>query len=157
MRVRRLAAQVRAVGLHRRKLFAELEALALLAAGGKARALENPGAQGAAQLAGGRPAEEDRGRAFAQRRDADLGARLAVDEAPLQRGEHDVLARELPGALGRAARVEDEQGGPAAQLADELARLALRRRGERQEKSERGEPHSGVSRGTRRCQSVACW
>src|SRR5207248_10296790 len=87
-----------AVALHVGKLFAELEALALLAARRVARAAEGAAAPGAAQLGGRRAAEEDRGGAFAQRGDGDLGARLAVDEAARERRQHDVFARKLPAA-----------------------------------------------------------
>src|SRR5205814_10404794 len=107
------------VAVHGRERLAELEALALLSAGGEARALEDPCAQGAAQLARGRPAEKDRRRTLAQRGDADLRARLALEKAPLQGRQHHVLAGHLPRALGGAARMQHEQRRAAADLADE--------------------------------------
>src|SRR5262249_40910749 len=91
-RISRFAAHVRAVCRHRRKFFAELESLALLAAGAIAHALERAAAQGAAQLSRRLAAEQDGRGAFAQGSDTDFRARFAVDIAPLQGWERDVLA-----------------------------------------------------------------
>src|SRR4029077_4470614 len=121
LRLLGVAMHRRAIGVHLGELLAELEALALLPARRVARALEDPAAPGAAPPAGGHAAEEDRGSAFAQRGDADLRARFAVDEAPLQRRQDDIFARELPGAVRVAAGVEHEQRRAAAQLDDALA------------------------------------
>src|SRR6185503_15400981 len=150
----RFAAHVRAVAIHRRKLFAELELLAHLAAGPDARALVHAVAPGAAQLADRRPAEEDRGDAFLEHRHAELRAALALDEAPRERGEDHVLAGDLAAAVGALARVKDQVGAAAADFADELFRESGTR-GER-EQHEKYRSHSGVSVGTRLCQSVAC-
>src|SRR5579859_2304981 len=101
--------------------------------------------------------EKDGRHAFAQGGDADLRARLALEEAALESRQRYVLTRELPGPLGRLARMQNDQRGPAAEQAAHFARLGLRQCRDRREK-EHDEPlHSGVSFGTRRCQSVSSW
>src|SRR6185503_10535596 len=146
-----VAAEARAVRVKRREFLAELEALALLSARRVARALEHARAPRPAQLARGRAAEEDRRGAFAQRRHADLGARLALEEATRERRQHDVLAGQPPAAVGVLRAVKDEQRGPAAELAAELARAFLPMGCQRQQREKKREPHSGVSFGTRVC------
>src|SRR4029079_11226513 len=147
---------IRRILLEGGEAFAELESLTLLAAGRVARAAEASALPRAAQLAGGRAAEEDRRRSLAQRGDADLRTSLPFEEAALQGGEDDVLARNLPLAFGDAAPIQHKERGPAAELAAELERLGLRERrhGHQQEQQQL---HSGVSLGTRKWKSVPCW
>ena len=58
-------------------------------------------------------------------------------------------------------RVKGEERGPSADFADELVSFGLvlgkgsPRNGEQGDPKD--EPHNGVSVGTRKCQSVACW
>jgi len=73
--------------------------------------------------------EEDRARTFAQRRHADLGTRLAVEKAPLQRRQHEIFTAQLPGAVRLATRIQNEERRTAAELPGKLARLRLCQRG----------------------------
>src|SRR5438445_5126093 len=139
--IARVAAHARAVAVQGREFLAELEALALLPAGSVARALECAAVPGAAQLAGGGPAVEDRGIAFLQRRDAQLRASFALEEAARERRQDDVLAAELISAVGTLRRVQHHEGAAASHLADELAGfirfLAPRARTETEEQDPR--------------------
>src|SRR5687768_5248503 len=151
----RLAAHVRAIAFHRRKLFAELELLAHLATGPDARPLVGPVAPRAAQLADLRAAEEDRGDALLEHRDPELRAALALDKPPRERGEDDVLPGNLPAAIRALARMQDEVGAPRPDFTDQL--FGKSRTGGKREQREKNASHSGVSVGTRWCQSVPCW
>src|SRR5207302_1134151 len=118
-----VAAHAGAVAVQRREFLAELEALALLSAGAVARALEGAALPGAAQLAAGGPAVEDRSIAFLQRRDAELGASFALDKTARKRGKKHVLAGELPAAVRTLRSVHHHQRAAASHLTDELAGL----------------------------------
>src|SRR2546426_5290922 len=157
--IARIAAHAGAVAVQRRELLAELEALALLPAGAVAHALEHAAVPGAAQLAGGGPAVEDRSIALLQRRDAELGASFALEEAARKRRQDDVLAAELIAAVRALRRVQHHESAAAAELADQLAGLMsflTQYVCGGDEENNPQVPHSGVSFGTRRSQSVAC-
>src|SRR5712691_6834667 len=154
-----VAAHACAIAVQRREFLAQLEALALLPAGAVARALEHAALPGAAQLAAGGPAVEDRGIAFLQRRDAELGASFALDKTARKRGKKHVLARELPAAVRTLRSVHHHQRAAASHLTDELAgfiRFLTRYAAGGNEKKKHQVSHNGVSFGTRRCQSLAC-
>src|SRR5712671_4387146 len=159
--VARLAAHLRAVAAHRGKILAELEALAFLAAGAVPGTLEHAVAQGAAQLARRKAAEENRARTLLQGRGAELGAALPLEIAPHQRRQYEVLAGHLPAAVGPLRGMQDDERASAAHVADHLPRfgaiLGQHAALQRDCGEENSELHSGVSAGTRRCQSVACW
>src|SRR5207248_6876274 len=111
--------------VHRRELFGELEALALLAAGTVARAFEYARPVGAAQLAGRRVAEEDRARAFPEVGESLGRAALALEIAPHQGRQEQVLPGHAPALVGALRRMENREGAAAADMADELAAFHL--------------------------------
>src|SRR5687767_1365100 len=158
--IRNLAARIGAVAVHGRKLFTELEALALLAARTVTSALEHAARPGALQSRRRRPPVEDGRIALLQEGHAELLAALAFEIAMLHRRQHQVFAGDARRAVGLRRGVEVQQRGAPAQLADQLARLVLLLakdlRGKKCQQ-QRQVLHSGVSRGARRCQSVACW
>ena len=85
---------------------------------------------------------------------------LSPDEAPRQRGEHHVLAGHLPRAVGAPPRVKVKERGPSADFADGSCLSALFWGKAAHETASKAIPkraHNGVSVGTRKCQSVACW
>src|SRR5256885_2260777 len=154
--IARVAAHAGAVAVQRREFLAELEALALLPAGTVAHALEHATVPGAAQLAGGGPAIQDRSIALLQRRDPELGASFALEEAARERRQNDVLAAELIAAVRALRRVQHHEGAAAAELADQLAGLIsflTQYVCGGDEENNPQVPHSGVSFGTRRGQS----